>query len=179
MGKIDVRWIGVSGLAAFAASCFMRSGYTPDVSFTSLMIPLLVQGVALATFFIGMTTLTLNGLDRRQVPQASSLVTFARITAGSFAASLTTTIWERSATVHQTRLVEVMGATDPAFSHALAAMRGAGLGARQALGAITQMVSDQSYFLAVIDFFRGSGWLLVALIPLIWLTKKSVAAGGH
>jgi DHA2 family multidrug resistance protein len=179
MGMVDVRWIAVSGLAAFAAACFMRSGYTPDVSFTSLMIPLLVQGVALATFFIAMTTLTLNGLERRQVPQASSLVTFARITAGSFSASLTTTIWERSATVHQTRLAEVMGATDPTFSRALGTMRATGLGAQQALGAITQIVSDQSYFLAVIDFFRGSGWLLVALIPLMWLTKKSVAAGGH
>jgi DHA2 family multidrug resistance protein len=177
MGKIDARWIAVIGIAAFAVSCFMRSDYTADGDFRAMMIPMLIQGVALATFFIAMTTLTLNGLDGRTVPQASSLAAFARVTAGSFAVALTTTAWERMGTVHQTRMAEVMGSTDPTFSHAVAAIRGAGLSAQQALAAITQQVSDQAAFLGVIDFFRASGWCLVALIPLIWLTKKS--KGGH
>jgi DHA2 family multidrug resistance protein len=176
-GKIDARWIAVIGIAAFAVSCLMRSDYTADADFRSMIIPMLVQGVALATFFISMTTLVLNGLDGRTVPQASSLATFARITAGSFAVALTTTAWERIGTVHQTRLAEVMGSTDPTFSHAVAAMRSACLSAQQAVAAITQQVSDQASFLGVIDFFRISGWCLVALIPLIWLTKAS--RGGH
>jgi DHA2 family multidrug resistance protein len=138
---------------------------------------MLVQGVALATFFISMTTLTLNGLNGRTVPQASSLATFARITSGSFAVSLTTTVWERFGNLHQTRMAEVMGATDPSFSQSVTAMRGVGLSAEQAVAAIAQQVSDQAAFLGVIDFFRASGWCLVALIPLIWLTKKSL--GGH
>ncbi len=177
MGKIDARWLAVIGIGAFAVSCFMRSDYTADGDFRAMIIPMLVQGVALATFFISMTTLTLNGLDGRTVPQASSLATFARITAGSFAVALTTTAWERIGTVHQTRLAEVMGSTDPTFSHAVTAMRSAGLSAQQALAAITQQVSDQASFLGVIDFFRISGWCLVALIPLIALTKRS--RGGH
>jgi DHA2 family multidrug resistance protein len=177
MGKIDARWIAVIGIAAFAVSCFMRSDYTADGDFRAMMIPMLVQGVALATFFISMTTLVLNGLDARTVPQASSLATFARITSGSFAVALTTTAWERSGNLHQTRMAEVMAANDPTFSHAVAAMRGAGLTAQQAVAAIAQQVSDQASFLGVIDFFRASGWCLLALIPLIWLTKKS--RGGH
>jgi DHA2 family multidrug resistance protein len=177
MGKIDARLIAVIGIAAFALACFMRSDYTADGDFGAMMMPLLVQGVALATFFISMTTLTLNGLDGRTVPQASSLATFARITSGSFAVSLTTTVWERFGNLHQTRMAEVMGATDPTFSHAVTALRDAGLSAQQAVAAIAQQVSDQAAFLGVIDFFRASGWCLVALIPLIWLTKKS--KGGH
>jgi DHA2 family multidrug resistance protein len=177
MRTIDARWIAVIGLAAFAVACFMRSRYTADGDFGAMMIPLLVQGVALATFFISMTTLTLNGLDGRSVPQASSLATFARITAGSFAVSLTTTAWERFGTLHQTRMAEVMGSTDPAFSHALTALRGVGLSAQQAVAGISQQVSDQAAFLGVIDFFSASGWCLLALIPLIWLTKRSM--GGH
>jgi DHA2 family multidrug resistance protein len=155
----------------------MRSDYTADGDFRAMMIPMLVQGVALATFFISMTTLTLNGLDGRTVPEASSLATFARITAGSFAVALTTTAWERSGTVHQTRMAEVMGWTDPTFSQALTVIRSAGLSTQQAVAAIAQQVSDQAAFLGVIDFFRASGWCLLALIPLIWLTKKS--KGGH
>ncbi len=107
------------------------------------------------------------------MPQASSLATFARITSGSFAVSLTTTIWERFGNLHQTRMAEVMGATDPTFSQALTALRGAGLNGQQAVAAIAQQVSDQAAFLGVIDFFKASGWCLVALIPLIWLTNRS------
>ena len=177
MGKIDARWIAVIGLGAFAVACFMRSDYTADGDFGAMIRPMLVQGVALATFFIAMTTLTLNGLDGRTVPQASSLATFARISAGSFAVALTTTAWERSGTVHQTRMAEVMGSTDPTFSHAVTVIRGAGFSLQQAMSAVAQQVSDQAAFLGVIDFFRASGWCLLALIPLIWLTKKS--QGGH
>lgn len=63
--------------------------------------------------------------------------------------------------------------TDPSFSHAVTAIRGAGLSAQQAVADIAQQVSDQAAFLGVIDFIRASGWCLLALIPLIWLTKKS------
>jgi DHA2 family multidrug resistance protein len=65
---------------------------------------MLVQGVAMSTFFLSMVTISLNGIAPQQLPSASGLSNFSRITAGSFAASLATTIWDRSESLHQTRL---------------------------------------------------------------------------
>ena len=115
MNRVDARWTASISLSAFAASFFMRSGYTPDVSFGALVMPMLVQGVAMSTFFVSMITLSLNGIDGPKIPSASGLSNFARITAGSFAASLVTTVWDRGETLHQTRLAETMASVDPAW----------------------------------------------------------------
>ena len=90
---------------------------------------MLVQGVAMSTFFVSMVTLTLNGVPGQLVPQASGLYNFMRITAGGFAASVVGTLWEQTATMHQSRLSEVMGASDPSL-HRRAA-EAAGRGARR------------------------------------------------
>jgi DHA2 family multidrug resistance protein len=177
MNTVDARWAATLALIAFAISYYMRSLYTPDADFYALVIPMLVQGVAMSTFFIAMITLVLNGVPPEQVPAASGLSNFARITAGGFAASLTTTFWDRGEALHQTRLAELMGAHNPAVTLALQKLQGAGLTAQQAVGAVTRQAVNQAYLLASLDIFRISAWLMVALIPVIWLTRKAMASG--
>jgi len=178
MNKIDVRWTASLSLAAFAASYYLRSRFTTDVDFYALVIPMLVQGVAMSIFFVSLVTMALNGIPGQLVPQASGLYNFTRLCAAAFAASLVTTGWDRSAALHQTRLSEVMGAQDPAFTGALAKLQGAGLSAQQALGATTNQVVSQAYLLATIDIFRISAILMVLVIPVVWLTRKALSGGG-
>jgi DHA2 family multidrug resistance protein len=178
MARVDARWAASVSLVAFAISYFMRSRFTSDVDFIALVIPMLVQGVAMSTFFISMVTLALNGVPGHQVPAASGLYNFARITAGSFAASLVTTAWDRLETMHQTRLAEVMGARDPAFTASMHTLGAVGLSAQQALGAITNQVISQAYLLATVDIFRMSAILITLLIPAVWVTHKALAHGG-
>jgi MFS transporter, DHA2 family, multidrug resistance protein len=178
MNRIDARWTASLSLVAFASSYYLRSRFTSDVDFFALALPMMVQGIAMSTFFVSMVSMALNGIPGPQVPQATGLYNFARITAGAFAASLITTTWDRSAALHQSRLSEVMGAHDPAFVGALDRLRSAGLGAQQALGAVTNQVVSQAYLLATIDIFRVCAGLMVMLIPLIWLTRKAIAGGG-
>ncbi|HEX3701629.1 MAG TPA: DHA2 family efflux MFS transporter permease subunit [Phenylobacterium sp.] len=177
MGKVDARWSASVSLLAFAASYYLRSRFTSDVDFYALVIPMLVQGIAMATFFVSMVTLALNGVPGQQVPAASGLYNFARITAGSFAASMVTTAWDRGAALHQTRLSEAMGAYDPSFAQALSKLQGVGLTAQQALAAVTNQVVSQAYLLSTIDIFRIAAWLMVLLVPTIWVTSKALTAG--
>jgi DHA2 family multidrug resistance protein len=177
MNRVDARWTASASLLAFGTSFFLRSRFTTDVDFYALVIPMLVQGVAMSTFFVSMVTLTLNGVPGHQVPQASGLYNFARITAGSFAASLVTTWWDHSATLHQSRLSETMGSNDPTFTSALQTLQGVGLSAQQAVGAVTNQVTSQAYLLATDDIFRISSGLMLLLIPCVWLTKRARGGG--
>ncbi len=177
MNRIDARWAATVSLLAFALSFFLRSLFTSDVDFYALVIPMLVQGVAMSVFFVSMVTLALNGVPGNQVPAASGMYNFMRICAGSFAASLVTTTWDRSAALHQTRLSEVMGPLDPAFTQTLQKLQGVGLTAQQAIGTVTNQVTSQAYLLATIDIFRVCAWLILAVLPLVWLTKKAMGAG--
>jgi DHA2 family multidrug resistance protein len=179
MGKIDVRWAASLSLVAFGLSYYLRSRFTSDVDFWALVMPMLVQGVAMSTFFVSMVTLALNGVPGHLVPAASGLYNFARITAGSFAASVVTTAWDRLETVHQTRLSEVIGAQDPTFTAATHALRTTGLSAQQAVAAVTNQAINQAYLLATVDIFRISAILMVLLVPTVWLTHKAKAGGAH
>ncbi|MBS0360402.1 MAG: DHA2 family efflux MFS transporter permease subunit [Proteobacteria bacterium] len=178
MSRIDARWTATLSLLAFGGSFYLRSLFTSDVGFQALVIPMLVQGIAMATFFVSMVTMALNGLPAQMVPQATGMYNFLRITAGSFAASLVTTSWDRLEAVQQTRLSETMGSQAPSFVQSVSKLQGAGLSPLQSVGAVTNQVINQAYLLATVDIFRICAWMVVIVIPLVWVTKKAVSGGG-
>ena len=99
--KVDARWTATLSLVAFAASFYLRSRFTTDVDFSALVIPMLVQGVAMATFFVSMVTMALNGVPGQQVPQASGLYNFTRITRRRLRRLGGRPLVGQSATLHQ------------------------------------------------------------------------------
>src|SRR5262249_46178106 len=111
--RIDARWIASASFLIFAVSYFMRAAYTPDASFQALVIPLTVQGLAVGLFFVPLLTVSFDGLAPEQVPAASGLSNFLRITGTGFATSLTTTFWDRREALHQSHMVEGLSAYDP------------------------------------------------------------------
>ena len=54
----------------------MRAGFTADASFFDFVLPLLVQGIAMATFFLAMITILLDGVPPQRIPLASGLSQF-------------------------------------------------------------------------------------------------------
>ncbi len=179
VSRIDARWAATMSLSAFGISFLMRASYGPDADFNELVVPMFVMGVGMSGFFISMVTICLNGVPPHQTPQATGLTNFARITAGSFAASLITTMWERSATMHQTRIAESTGGlTDPVWAAALQRLQDQGATAAQAAAALMQQVIHQAFFLATLDLFRLSGWITILLIPVVWLTRRAKGGGG-
>lgn len=178
LNQVDARWAATLAVGAFGASFWMRSDFTPDADFGAFVMPMLVQGVAMSVFFISMVTIGLNSVPAPQVPAATGLTNFARITAGSFAASLVTTLQDQGAALHQTHLAETMASNNPTMVGAMNSLTGAGLSDQQALGAITHQFENQAFLLSTLDLFRISAWLCIILLPLIWLTKPARSGGG-
>jgi DHA2 family multidrug resistance protein len=177
MGRYDARWFAAASFFFFAVSYFMRALYTADASFWAFTLPLMVQGVAMALFFVAMLAITFDGLPPHKVPAASGLSNFLRITAGSFATSLTTTLWDRREALHQSRLADTINVYAPAYQQSLAQLHGLGLNDQAAAGAMTRAMVGQSYLLSSLDLFYLSGWLAAALIPLCWLVRRPAAGG--
>jgi DHA2 family multidrug resistance protein len=163
---------------AFAASFLLRARLTTDATVGDFMLPLAIQGIAMATFFIAGLTITLNRIPPERVPAASGMSNFLRITAGSFAASIVTTFWDRHATFHQARLVERSTFFDGAFLQAERGLEALGLSQAQVLGVLERGASTQAYAKAAIDFFWISGWLSLALIGLIWFAHSTMGRQG-
>ena len=175
MRRFDPRMIAASSFALFAFSYFMRAQLTADSSYWVFMAPQLVQGLAMGMFFVAMLAVSFDGLPPQKVPSASGLSNFLRITAGSFATSLTTTLWDRREALHQTRLSDAVNVYAPATQHVLGQMHQLGLSDLGSAGAMARTLVGQSYLLSSLDLFYLSGWLCVALIPLCFLVRRPAA----
>jgi len=176
--RVDARFTATLALLAFGVSFLMRGALPPDASFTILVMPMLVQGIAMSTFFVSMITIQLRDIPAPQTPSASGLSNFFRITAGGFAASLTTAFWDRREIMHQTHFADAQNQRLDEWSQALLALHNVGLSAQQSLGALANQVVNQAYTRAALDIFWLFGVLSFVMVPLIWITRRAVSGGG-
>ena len=185
VSRIDPRFLATTAFAIFAVVMLMRSHFNTQVDFATLMLPTVIQGAALAFFFIPLVTITLSGIAPQQMAAASGLSNFARITAGSFGTSISTTLWDHRATMHHAHMVEKLTPYDPTTSQALASMQASGLTPDQSFALLNRMVDQQAALLSANDIFYASALLFLAMIGLVWLSKPAMtgpspeAAGAH
>jgi DHA2 family multidrug resistance protein len=155
----------------FALVMWMRSLFTSDATFMVIMIPTVLQGIAVATFFMPLQQVIYKGLAPSQMPAAAGLSNFVRITAGGFGTSISTTAWEHRATVHRAQLSESITPTNPAAVDWLERATQQGLSELQALAQLERVMEQQAYTLAVADLFLISAVLFVLLTGVQWMTR--------
>jgi len=176
--RVDPRLYVTISFVTFALVNFMRAHFDTDASFVTLLLPTVIQGAALAFFFVPLVSLSLSGVSPDRVPAASGLLQFARITAGSFGTSIVTTLWDRRATLHHAQLVEHVTAGSPVASQAMQTLQANGLAAGQSQGLINRIIDQQAFMISANDIFYASGLLFVALIAVIWLARPAAAPAG-
>jgi DHA2 family multidrug resistance protein len=101
------------------------------------------------------------------------MTNFLRITAGSFATSITTTFWDRHEAFHQTRLAETSSVYDPTLTQPLTELSNHGFSLTQSIGILTRSLQSQAYLMSSLDFFWISGWISFALIGVIMLARPT------
>ncbi len=183
---IDPRWLASFAFLIFAGTAFMRAGFNTNADMMAVVIPQLIQGAAMATFFVPLTAVTLSGLPPERIPAAAGLSNFLRIMAGGMGASISTTLWEDRASLHHAHLMDHLNLYDPGTVHALQGMTALGLSPGQTLASLEQQVTRQAYMLSATDLFWLSGVLFLMLTVVIWLSRPvrkpagaSSAAGAH
>jgi DHA2 family multidrug resistance protein len=186
VAKIDPRRYATFSFLVFALVLWMRSNFNTQADFVTIIIPTVIQGIAMAFFFIPLVTITLSGLTPDRIPAASGLSNFLRITAGAMGTSLTTTLWDNRATLHHSQLAETINQGNNAATSAMSGLTSSGFSADQVLGQVNRIVDQQAYMLATNDIFYASAILFLLLIPLVWLAKPQkggsggdAAAGAH
>jgi DHA2 family multidrug resistance protein len=178
LNKVDPRIFATFAFAVFAVVMLMRSHFSTEADFRTILIPTVIQGAALACFFIPLVTLTLSGLRPEQIAGASGLSNFTRITLGSFGTSISTTLWDHRATLHHAQLAEHISSYNPVATQALNAMQAGGMTQEQTAAAVNHMIDQQAFMMSANDIFYVSAVLFVLLIGLVWLTKPAKGADG-
>jgi len=186
VGKFDPRLLGTVAFLIFAISLYMRTGYNTQANFGFLVVPIIVQGAAVAFFFVPLVSLVLSGLTPARVPAASGLSNFARIVSGSFGTSIATTLWDNRAILHHAQLTEYVGNSSAAAQGYVRTLQAGGLSLQQAGAAINRSIDVEAHLLAANDLFLASSILFLLMIGIIWLARPAkldsspaVAAGVH
>jgi DHA2 family multidrug resistance protein len=164
---------------------WLRSEFTPQSDLATILVPTVLQGAAMAFFFVPLNSIVLSGLSPERIAAASGLSNFARISAGAFGTSISTTLWDNRATLHHAHYVEGLSPGEPNLADALGSLAAAGLAPDQAFAQLARLVDQQAFTRAADDIFLGSAVMFVSLIALLWLTRPprgeaaAVDAGAH
>jgi DHA2 family multidrug resistance protein len=187
INKFDPRYLVSFSFCVFAVVLIMRSHFSTQADFTTMMIPTVVQGIAMSFFFIPLSVILLSGIRPDKIPAASGLSSFVRIVAGSFGTSIATTVWQDRAAMHHAQLAESINQGNATAMQVLSGLNSAGLTPEQALGQVNRLIDQQAYTLAANDVFFASAMIFLMLIPVVWLARPKqtgaasadASAGAH
>ncbi len=174
---LDPRIFASCAFIAFAVGLFMRAGFTTQVDYFTVISAQLVTGLGLAMFMVPLQAVLLSGLRADEVASAAGLSNFMRNTGGAFGASLATMIWARRDAMHHAQLSESVSMWEPATTDALTTLSTRGMDELQRYAVLDRILNRESNMLGAIDYFWAAGWLMVAMIVVIWVAKPPFGAG--
>ncbi|MFD1709015.1 DHA2 family efflux MFS transporter permease subunit [Ottowia sp. GY511] len=185
ISRVDPRIYASLSFVVFALVLWMRSHFTTQTDFATIMVPTIIQGIAMAGFFIPLVTITLSGIEPSRIPAASGLSNFTRITAGAMGTSIATTVWEDRAAMHHAQLAEAINNGSPVAVETLRQLEAGGMSHQQALGVVNNLLTQQAFMLSTQEVFYGSAVLFLGLVAVVWLAGRpkggasADAAGAH
>ena len=170
--KIDMRILITISFMVYALTFYWRAvTFEPEMTFMDVALPQFVQGLAVACFFMPLTTITLSGLPPEKMASASSLFNFLRTLAGSIGTSLTTFMWYNREAVHHTQLTEVINPYNPISQQFFQTMGSFGLSEEQTASYLARQITAQGFIIGANEIFLVSAITFISLVVLIWFAK--------
>ena len=183
---VDARWVLVAGLLVMAAASYWMSQFNLDVSPGQLVWPRVVLIIGLAMCFAPANVAAYLYTPVALRGAAVGLLSLLRNEGGSVGTSLAQTVQERRDQFHSLRLGEWLDPFNAAARSFLDQTAGSFLqqtgdpvAARQlALQTLTNLREQQASSLAYFDVFWVLAVVMVALVFVVLLMKRSVAEKG-
>jgi len=165
-GKVDPRVMLFLGLVVTGASTMWQAGMTTsDSSFTSLMLPLALQGVGSGMLFVPLLFSVVGSLeDPNEVPPASAYINLFVTLGGSIASASLVTLLDRRDDLHLDTLTAAVNLRSLPIRDAIASAHGL---TQNVASEIAGVIGQQAAALAFADVFLITGALTMISIPLI------------
>lgn len=176
MATRDPRQLVTFAFIVFAMVSFMRAGFSTNADLWTMMWPTLIQGIAMAAFFVPLTSITLSGLEPGRIPAASGLSNFARLTAGAFGTSITTTLWDSRASLHHAQLTEAVVPGRPGYDQAVTTLQAQGFDTQSILAYLDNLINTQAFTLSALDIFYASAVIFLLLTGAVWFARPRSAS---
>jgi DHA2 family multidrug resistance protein len=182
----DARWLILAGLLVAGGGNWWMSVQNLEISPSQVIWPRLILIVGLGMMFAPLNLAAFMYTPRHLRGAAVGLFALLRNEGGSVGTSMAQTMQERRDQFHSLRLGEFLDPLNPDVSEFLdqgqaffLTQTGDASGSREmALDMLANLREQQSSSLSYFDVFRVSAIIAFALVPLVFLMKRSVAEKG-
>ncbi|HEY1728793.1 MAG TPA: DHA2 family efflux MFS transporter permease subunit [Candidatus Baltobacteraceae bacterium] len=167
VSKFDPRPIIGGGILVFGLASWWMGGLDQYAGYWDIFWPRAFQGFALGFLFVPLTTLTLSGLPRHEIPNASGLFTLIRQIGGSLGIAILATLLERQTDMAQSVLASGVTLASPMVRDYLSNPATH----HQALQQLNGMVQLNATVIAYDFLFRFSAILFFLSLPTLFLLR--------
>jgi DHA2 family multidrug resistance protein len=178
LAKVEARWLIGVGLAITSLALIHMTTFDIYIDYRYAMLARCFQAAGLAFLFVPINTAAYAFVPPKKNNAASGLINLARNIGGSVGISLVTTILDRRAQLHRTRLSENATPLNPRFNQAINGIQGVfrqhgnGSGGNGPYALLVRTLQRQAETLSYIDCFWLLGVAFACMIPLIFLMRK-------
>jgi DHA2 family multidrug resistance protein len=177
--KYNPKFFVIPGILITAYSTYLMSGFNMGVDFPTVLWPRFIMGFGMGMLFIPLTTLTISGIRKENMANATAIFNLIRNIGGSIGIAMVSTMVNRRSQFHQMRLVDNLTPYDPVYS--LRSQQGAGLlqqsgvdpytAHQGGLGLMYQNMIRQASMISFDDVFFLLTLMALVLIPLVLFMK--------
>jgi DHA2 family multidrug resistance protein len=186
VSRVDTRILITFGCIVSASALFVMAGWDLQLDYGHAVRARMLQSFGLAFLFIPINVAAFAYVPREKTNMGTGIINLARNIGASVGIATVTTMLDRRAQFHQSRLMEGVNDYSRAYHNMLngletklvAAGSTVAHASAQAHGMIYNTVQRQAVMLAFVDNFKMLGIVFFALIPvLLSMRKPRVAAG--
>lgn len=178
---VQPRLLIVVGLITTATGLFFMGQFSTDIDFRTAVIARLVQSSGLAFLFVPINTVAYAFLPPGKNNDASGMINLMRNVGGAVGIAFVTTMVARDSQTHQATLIAHATPYNPVYTNQLSGLThqliASGLNAadaaQQAVGMIYGGIQRQAAMLAYVDNFKLIGLLMLAIIPAVFMMKRT------
>ena len=179
VNRINPKYLLAFGIIVNAYATYLMSNFNLFADFSTIIWPRVVLGIGMGFFFIPLTTMTMSGIKREDMGNASAIYNLLRNLGGSFGVAFVTTVLSRRAQFHQNHLVENLTPFDTAYrmfsekSSQLLQYRGLDdfTSIYGGLGMIYKGLLRQATMMAFNDAFFVVYIIMVCVLPFVFFMK--------
>jgi DHA2 family multidrug resistance protein len=186
--NVDLRLMLAFGIGLFAVSMYLTASLTNQASFTELLVPQALRGVALMCCYLPANLIAFGTLTPDRLKNAAGLYNLTRDLGGAIALALLVTLMNNRLHFHWNRLIENINPARPAVQHFLDTQTGRfdglipGDSARAAIKLLADTVQREALVLTYNDLLMLLGAAFAAslvLIPFVKNPRSALTADRH
>ncbi len=186
--NLDLRIMLAIGMGLFAYAMYLTAGLTNQASFTELLVPQVVRGMALMFCYLPANLIALGTLTPDKLKNAAGLYNLTRDLGGAIVLAALGTVMTNRLHFHWTRLIEDINPARPAVQHFLDMQTSrldpliSGDSSHAALQLLAAAVQREALVLTYNDalLLLGAGFAVaLTLMPLVKNPRGVLTADRH